>query len=170
LINKQMNPYLVSPWRFLDNLIRRGELQYIAEQFNITPQGVGNWTRKPNVEDKGFSGRRSPISYLFGLFDYFDEVDEPPQRTHQLAEYICVRAGGVFVPLPDDDQEDPDNEVLKNISDILKETYEALEADRKAWMEETPGHFTKIEKQCVIQEHLDAVQAHIRMIKLIERL
>jgi len=164
-----MNPYLVSPWRFLDKLIHRGELQYIAENLSLTQQGVGAWTRRPNVEDKKATGRRSPLSYLFGLFDYFDEVDEPPQRTHQLAEYICVRAGGVFVSLPQDD-EDPDGEVLKNIANILKETYEALEADRKAWMEETPGHFTKIEKQCVIQEHLDAVQAHIRMIKLIERL
>ena len=154
----------------MEDLIKRGEAKYMADYLGLkSEQTITSWCRKPQSEDPKQTGRTSPVGKVIKLIDYFHEYDENSDRAHLLAGYISHRAGGVHIPLPGSNKE-PTADLLQNLSDILKETSESVNETNKCWFDDkTPGRFTHSEKERAIKEHLDAVQAHMEIINLIER-
>ncbi len=170
MVNRTLKLFMMSPWAFWSLVFKRGEAKYLAEHLSVVQQTITGWGREPNINGPNASGRRSPLQYMSMIIDYCLEYDETPDRAHQLAEYISTRAGGTFVPLPECSEE-PDAELMQKLSEILKETAESISETNKAWFDEkTPGKFTRKEKERVTTEHLEAIRAHVQLIKLIERL
>jgi len=112
---------------------------------------VRAWKRHPESEDYRDTGRISPLERVKNLIDYRKLQDKGcPDAAHPIAHYIANLCGGVFFPLPQAAKCD-NSEALHLVSNVLKETGEAVEDFRLGWLENTPGHISK-------QEYLESAK------------
>jgi hypothetical protein len=70
------------------------------------------------------------------------EDDGGLDRAYPIARYIAGLLSGVFVPLLAASSTD-DDALIRRISDVMRETADAIEQSRAAWFDdETPGKIT----------------------------
>ena len=131
-------------------VLERGDAKELAHILSRSPQLIRDWQREVGG-DLG-TGRYNPLDRVRALIWMVCRDDNVPARAYPIGHYIARLLGGLFVPMPPA-ASNPDSQLFAYISDVLKETTEAVEVSRVAWCEKTPGRITsreavKIKREC----------------------
>jgi hypothetical protein len=152
----------------MDMVLERGDATELARLLSVSPQLVRAWCRPPETSEEFNTGKFGPLARIRTLISMVKEDDHSPMRAYPVGQYVADMLGGVFVPLPATITP-PQAELMKEVSNVLKETGEAIEAARVAYYEESPGRITPNEKAGCVSEINEAIVALVQLRKWIER-
>ena len=131
-------------YEIMDEVLNRGDAGELARLLSCSPQLVRAWCRAPETDDEFSTGKFGPLARLRTLITMVKDDDGDPARSFPIGRYITRQLGGVFVPLPPQCN-GSDSELMNRISDVLKETGQAIEEVRTAWCETSPGKISQRE-------------------------
>lgn len=134
------------PWEVLNSILERGEADILGSRIpgGLTPQAVRNWCREPQSEGPNCTGRSNFLDVARIIIEMVRERDGEPKRAYPIADYVAGLLGGVFVPMPVICSSH-DSEFMARTSAVLKETGEAIDKVRQAYIENSPGRVTRSE-------------------------
>lgn len=147
-------------YEVMDAVLKRGDAKELARRLSRSPQGIRNWAREPETnEDYTATGRFSPLDWLREIINLVKEEDGGrATRAYPIGHYIANLLQGVFVPLPPVASSN-DSQMLERVSQVLKETGEAVNKTRESWCESTPGKMTPQEASMSRKEIDEAIIA-----------
>ena len=149
-------------WQVLDSILKRGEAQELARRLSYSPQHVRALCRPPETDNEFSSGRLNDLDRLRTWVALVKDADGCPDRAYPIGEYVAGLLGGTFCPDISPTPQ-PDSDVLQQISAVLKETGEAIEATRQSWFVETPGRITDKERAHCTKQINEALVALSQM-------
>ena len=122
-------------------VLQRGDSIELARLLSVSPQLIRAWCRPPETDDEFATGKFGPLARLRTLISMIRDDDRKPDRAYPIGRYIADLLSGVFVPLPGH-HPIPDAGIMQEVSKVLRETGEAIEAARQAWFENTLGRIS----------------------------
>ncbi len=149
-------------YEVMDLVLQRGDAVELARLLSVSPQLVRAWCRSPETEDEFSTGKFGPLARLRTLISMIRQDDQSPERAYPIGQYIANLLSGVFVPLRVS-QAKPDSEMMQEVSNVLRETGDAIEASRKAWFDNTPGTITNKERSTCVTEIDEAIVALVSL-------
>ncbi|KJS00875.1 MAG: hypothetical protein VR65_10720 [Desulfobulbaceae bacterium BRH_c16a] len=158
----QRETKLPRDYEVMDMVLQRGDSGELARLLSISPQLVRAWCRSPETDDEFATGKFGPLARLRTLISMIREDDRKPDRAYPIGRYIADLLSGVFVPLPVHHPA-ADAGILQEVSKVLRETGDAIEASRKAWFEKTPGKITAKEHSRCAAEIDEAIVALVQL-------
>lgn len=151
----------------MDLVLQRGDSLELARLLSVSPQLVRAWCRPPETDDEFATGKFGPLARLRTLISMIRDDDRKPDRAYPIGRYIADLLSGIFVPLPDH-HAIPDAGIMQEVSKVLRETGEAIEASRQAWFENTPGRISLKEGAKCLSEIDEAIVALVQLKTWIE--
>ncbi len=132
--------------QILDEVLDYGDAPHLAKEYGCSAQLINGWQRPPSDNDDEYkttgTGRPSCLTRLRILISFIISRDGKPNRAYPIAKWVARQCWGVFVPLSTISYGSA-SDLMQNVSKVMKETGEAIEAVRKAWYEVQPGIITK---------------------------
>lgn len=125
-------------YEIMDAVLKRGDAVELARQLSCSPQLIRSWCRAPETDDDFSTGKFGPLARLRTLIAMIKDDDGLPDRAFPIGQYIARQLGGIFVALPTKSS-CADSELMNRVSNVLKETGQAIEEVRTAWCENSPG-------------------------------
>lgn len=125
-------------YEIMDTVLKRGDAVELARQLSCSPQLIRSWCRAPETDDDFSTGKFGPLARLRTLIAMVKDDDGLPDRAFPIGQYIARQLGGIFVPLPVQCSGE-DSELMNRVSNVLRETGQAIEEVRAAWCENSPG-------------------------------
>lgn len=155
-------------YEVMDMVLEHGDAVELARLLSCSPQLVRAWCRPPETDQEFNTGKFGPLARLRTLISMVKEDDRKPNRAYPIGQYVADMLGGVFVPLPPTDHR-PDAQLMTEVSHVLKETGDAIEATRSAYFDQPQGGFTQQAKAKCVSEINEAIIALTQMRRWIER-
>ncbi|MBU1233301.1 MAG: hypothetical protein KKD01_01235 [Proteobacteria bacterium] len=160
MIRRELKPG--RDYEVMDDVLKRGDAKELARQLSCSPQLIRSWCRAPETADDFSTGKFGPLARLRTLIAMVKDDDGIPDRAFPIGQYIARQLGGVFVPLPLMCN-GGDSELMNRVSDVLKETAQAIEEVRAAWCEKSPGKIDQNEGLVCRNEIDEAIGAMVQL-------
>ena len=140
------------------NAMVHGDGERLSKTLPFSPQYINSWGRRHESEGNGASGKYNYLDYARGHIIHIGEADGSFERAYPIGQYIAGLMQGIFIPLlvgglP------AESEIMSRVALVLKETAEAIEAVRKAWYDDTPGHIDEKERANCVKQIVEAIVA-----------
>lgn len=134
----------------MESVLERGDAARLAFQLSC--------------EEFRGNGKFGPLDRIRTLTSMIKEDDGRPDRAYPIGHYVARLLDGLFIPLPKVCS-GPDSEFINHISNVLKETGEAVERIRVAWLEKTPGKLC-VEEAAASRKEVDEAMAALQSLRL----